>query len=105
MKRLVLHHEGSFLEWSETLAAPVTTGMSKSEVIDYLCGEGYVRPAVIKAIEQAAEYGVARIDHDNSAQNLSFQEIIETNRAGGKRARQDPRQIIDELFVKRESLF
>ncbi len=105
MKRLVLHHEGSFLEWSETLAAPVTTGMSKSEIIEYLCGEGHVRPAVIKAIEQAAEHGVARIDHDKPSENPSFQEIIEANRAGGKKAHQDPRQIIEELFVKRESLF
>ncbi len=105
MTRMILHYEGSFLEWSQTLAAPVTTGMQKDEIVSYLCEEGHAHQDVTRAIEKAAIEGVASLDAINEPQDRGLHEILSTNRAGTKGSHLDPQQIVDELFKRRESLF
>ena len=105
MTRLILHYEGSFLEWSQALAAPVTTGMQKDEIISYLCKEGHAREDVIKTIKRAVVESAAALDGSSDPQGQDIHDILSTNRAGAKGSHLDPQQIMEELFKRRESLF
>jgi hypothetical protein len=103
--RPVLHHQDAYVLWSTVVDAPLTTGVTRQEMVRELLDRGdRSMPLVLEAIEMATAYGTSFVDDDGPEKDLSALDVISGNRAGANESCIEPEELLRLLFVERAPL-
>lgn len=97
MGRFLVHHDGKFLEWSTVVDAPVTFGMSPSEL------RAYVRDRYgSEGVETLDDRMARAVAHGTScrAPAYSFDDIVEGNRAGANETELSRAELVKFYFIE-----
>lgn len=98
-----------YVEWSTVVDAPVTFGMNREELIEYLFEqEGYKwhdldDPRILEIIERDVSNRLERIDQKGTSfYHYRSADFIKYNRAGKNETRLDLNQLIDWYCIQKK---
>lgn len=105
MNRVLLHHMGSWLEWSTILDVPVTTGMGRDDMRDLLTARGEPADEVERALDAAERNGTSIRDQRQPGWGMGIGQLVAGNRAGPGESEMPENEIVRRYLVERETLY
>lgn len=104
MASVIVHHDGSYLEWSTARNKPLTTGMSRAEMRSRLIRMRHEPTVVDSALERAERHETSWKDERDPSLHMSIDALMAHNNAGGFDEHISPDEIVCRLLIDREPL-
>lgn len=105
MNRVLIHFQGTWMEWSTILDVPTTTGMDLDDMYAHLSARGINRDDADTAVTHALKYGTSVRDQRDPSYSISLAALLRDNNAGINGEAMPVDELVERYLVKRETLY